>query len=61
MKKTDEKLKQGMCQMGKKAIKKALSKCNIHSVSKCDNPHCIDGVVDEIYGEKIYCSICQDK
>ncbi len=33
MKKADEKLKKGMYQMGKKHIGKALSKCNIHSVS----------------------------
>jgi hypothetical protein len=37
MKKTDEKLKQGMYQMGKKAIGKALSKCNIHDVMICRN------------------------
>ena len=35
--------------------------CVLFSVSKCDNTHCVDGVVDEIYGEKIYCSICEDK
>ena len=33
MKKTDEKLKQGMYQMSKKIIGKALSKCNMHSIS----------------------------
>jgi hypothetical protein len=33
----------------------------LHSVSDCDNPHCEDGVTDEIYGEKIYCSNCENK
>jgi site-specific DNA-methyltransferase (adenine-specific) len=32
-----------------------------NEVAVCDNPHCIDGVVDEIYGEKIYCSICESQ
>lgn len=36
MKKTDDKLKQGMYQIGKKVIGKALSECNIHSVSGSD-------------------------
>ena len=26
---------------------------------ECDNPHCIDGVVGESYGEKLYCNICK--
>jgi hypothetical protein len=34
---------------------------NLFNVSNCDNTHCIDGVVDEVYGEKIYCSNCEDK
>lgn len=28
---------------------------------KCLNKHCIDGVVDEIYGEKQYCDECNNK
>ncbi|MDA3781159.1 MAG: hypothetical protein PF487_13180 [Bacteroidales bacterium] len=28
------------------------------SIVVCENKHCIDGIVDEIYGEKVYCSIC---
>lgn len=27
----------------------------------CDNPHCVDGVVGVIYGEKVYCDICQSQ
>jgi hypothetical protein len=38
-----------------------VKKLKIDDVSKCDNTHCIDGVVDEVYGEKIYCSNCEDK
>lgn len=30
------------------------------SVSVCDNIHCVDGVVSEIYGEKVYCHKCRD-
>lgn len=26
------------------------------SSSVCDNPHCENGVVDVVYGEKFYCS-----
>ncbi len=28
--------------------------------TECENTHCVGGVVDEIYGEKQYCSECQD-
>lgn len=31
------------------------------AIVKCSNKHCVDGVVDEIYNEKIYCSECQDR
>ncbi len=24
----------------------------------CENPHCENGIVGQIYGEKIYCGIC---
>ena len=34
---------------------------SIQNVSNCENPHCEDGVTDEIYGEKIYCSNCENK
>ena len=47
-----------------KAINEALKQgqaLNIQNVSNCDNPHCEDGVTDEIYGEKIYCSNCENK
>ena len=39
-----------------------LSKLRQHdvSVSVCDNIHCVDGIVSEIYGEKVYCYKCRD-
>jgi ferritin len=37
----------------------ALSQHDV-SVSVCENIHCVDGVVDEIYGEKVYCHKCRD-
>ena len=27
----------------------------------CDNPHCINGTVEVIYGEPIRCSICDEQ
>ena len=25
----------------------------------CDNPHCVDGIVDrDMYGHPIYCQVC---
>ena len=31
---------------------------DMHDLSKCSNPHCQDGVVDEVYGEKQFCGVC---
>jgi len=41
-----------------------VEKLSIHNVSNsviCENEHCEDGIVDEVYGEKIYCEICSSK
>tara|TARA_R110000824_G_scaffold256008_1_gene444940 strand:+ start:451 stop:639 length:189 start_codon:yes stop_codon:yes gene_type:complete len=43
------------------AVLKNYKQLTLTDVSNCDNPHCVDGVVDEIYEEKIYCSNCEDK
>jgi hypothetical protein len=31
------------------------------SNSVCENPHCKDGIVIEMYGETYRCGICEDK
>lgn len=50
-------------------IRKAIS--NENTLSKlhqptvisavCDNPHCKDGIVIEMYGETYRCSLCEEK
>lgn len=41
-----------------KATKLALRLGVVSNSVICENEHCTDGVVDEVYGEKIYCEIC---
>jgi len=41
-------------------LKKQLTLTDVVKQSEqlCDNPHCEDGVVDNIYGHPIYCQVC---
>jgi len=52
-KRLDKKLKNGSELFGLYDVIK-------NEVAVCDNPHCIDGVVDVQYGQNIYCHICRD-
>ena len=47
--------------MDKYAQQQVKNTVDLADVSKCDNPHCEDGLVGEVYGEKMYCSKCEDK
>lgn len=40
-----------------------LSKLHQPTVSGavCENPHCVNGIVIEMYGETYRCGICEDK
>ncbi len=42
-------------------LKQVKNTVDLADVSKCDNPHCEYGIVGEVYGEKMYCSKCEDK
>ena len=39
--------------------KKKLSKHDVIE-SVCPNPHCDNGIVGEVYGEKMYCNLCYE-
>ncbi len=32
-----------------------------NEVAVCSNPHCDNGIVDNVYGENIYCDLCRDE
>jgi hypothetical protein len=41
---------------------KALSQDVVikNEVAVCPNPHCDNGIVGEVYGEKMYCNLCYE-